>query len=539
MLSSIEIISKIFAFFSSICAPVFIILDIIWKEHCYKKYNLSRAYFNIKNRNTILFFVFYMIIFTPTVVYTIGNLYSGYSQNIEFTKVDNNKNIINKDLLKGNMRRAFLIDGNEKKEYSYDLDKSILYPKKHTWGKYQFFEIEDSTYKTIKEKSDINKNFNNIKRLDCGKDRSKNSESKYIIFDFNGGNKDGTNAESICLEISNNASISTAINYIESKKLTDGVTNGDKKFAYWSLDTKGYEAFEESNVDNIKDDTLYAVYALSNAEYKINNNSIERTEFEEKTINFLSKFLIALYMLVISIAIYLQVSKILQKHNNIKFSKNTIYIYSFICFAIFIIGLSMFIKYRDKLNDCLMWIFLILSIAVVFILYIFIKCKNECISVKIKKIIISILMILINICAFYYVICVLDIILYSIFDIHIVPIDYSMLFISIINIFIGLIIVLVSLFSIIINIFMENQFENNILLKLNNSMYSDDIPEDLAVICEYKDKFVSVKYEKYDGNKIKLYTNRYWFIDPSDCTIREENFEEETIVKEDETEDLS
>lgn len=141
-------------------------------------------------------------------------------------------------------------------------------------------------------------------------------------------------------------------------------------------------------------------------------------------------------------------------------------------------------------------------------------------------------MILINICAFYYVICFLDIILYSIFEIYIVHTDYSMLNFLAFNAFLGLIIILASLFYIIINIFIEKQFENYILLKLDTTKYIFGTPDNLAVICEYKNKFLSVKYDKYDGNKIKLYTDRYWFIDPSDCTIREESFEEETIEKE-------
>lgn len=538
VLNSIDSISKVFTFFSSICAVILIILDIFWKEDCHKKYKISRSYFTIKNRNTILFFVFYIIIFTPVVVYTIGNLYSDYNKGIEFSKVDVN-DIVNKDLIEENIKSAFLIDGNERKEYSYDLKNSILHPKKYSGEKYRLFEIEANTYLTCKEKNDSNINFNNIKRIDKTEDKTKNAKSKYITFDFNGGTKRGEKAESICIEISNNASISTAIKFIEFEKLTDGITNGDKKFAYWSIDNNSYKAFEESNVENIKDDTLYAVYALSSADYLMHNNSLERTEFEQKTINFLSTALIALYMLVISIAIYLRVSNILKKNNNIKFCKYTLYIYSIVCLATFIKGLRMFIKYRDDLNNCSMWKFLILSVAVLITLSKFIRCKNKCISVKIKKIIISILVILINICAFYYVICVLDIILYSIFDIYIVPTDNSMLSISTINIFLGLIIILASLFYIIINIFIEKQFENKILLKVDNSKYKIGAPKDLAVICEYKNKFLSVKYDIYDDNKIKLYTDRYWFIDPSDCTIREESFEEETTVKEDNTEDIS
>lgn len=407
-----------------------------------------------------------------------------------------------------------------------------MHPKKYSSEKYRLFEIEANTYKTYKEKSDGIINFDNIKRIDTAKDISKNKDSKYISFDFNGGTKYGKNAESILIEIFNNDSIYKAIKFIEAEKLTAGITNGDKKFAYWSIDNNSYNAFDESNVDKIKDNTLYAVYALSSADYIMHNNSLEMTKFEQKTINFLYTMLIALYMLVISIGIYLIVRTILKKNNSIKFGKYTLYIYSLFCIAMFFIGFRLFLENRDKLNNCSMLMFLILSIVVLITLYKFIKCKKECISAKIKKTIISILVILINIFAFYYVICVLDIILYSIFDIYIVPTDYSMLYISTINAFLGLIIILVSLFYIIINIFIEKQFENYKLLKLDTTKYIFGTPENLAVICEYKNKFLSVKYDKYDGNKIKLYTDRYWFIDPSDCTIREESFEEETIEKE-------
>lgn len=539
---------------------------------------------------------------------------------------------MNTGIKEGNIKRAFLIDGNKKEEYFYNSNESILYPKKYSGEKYRLFEIEDNTYKTYKEKSAGNINSNNIKIIDKTEVKTKNAKSKYFIFDFNGGSKYGKKAESICLEISNNASISTAIKFIESKNLTEGIIKGGKKlaywsdeqtegsaaytddeatkacdntktlyaqygekvkddnnqtepdagykfvtfdfnggeksgtavaavkkqvligvkisdavakvdttgvekdgkgFAYWSIDNNSYAAFEESNTDNIKGDTLYAVYAISNADYIINNKGLDMTELDNKGFNLLSTLLIALYMLVISIAIYLRVSNILQKNNNIKFGKNTIYIYSFICFVMFIIGFIMFLECRYKLNKCLMWFFLILSIVVLIILYKFIKCQNECISAKIKKIIISILVILVNNFAFYYVINALDFILYRYYNIFIVPIDCSTLFISLINTLLGLFIILVSFSYIIITIFIEKQIETNILLEVDNSKYKYGTPEDLAVICEYKNKFLAVRYIAEEDKLIELNTYEYWFIDPSDCTIKEKSFKKESVINED------
>ncbi len=163
---------------------------------------------------------------------------------------------------------------------------------------------------------------------------------------------------------------------------------------------------------------------------------------------------------------------------------------------------------------------------------IFIIMVLNCLLTGVKSIIYSLVtLFLFNMCLFYYVFYALDILLYIINNIYLITVRNDSIFLTMVNIVLGVAIIIVSFIYLIKRLIMECQYDKYKLLVVNEFKVLENNLKDLAVICEYKDKFLSVEYKTEGDKKIKLYTKKYWFIDPSACTIEEKSFEEEIIDK--------
>lgn len=273
----------------------------------------------------------------------------------------------------------------------------------------------------------------------------------------------------------------------------------------------------------IKNKYLTSVYYIDR---KSSNNLVA---FKKTDLKCFSSVCICLYTIVICVGIYLFYLNILKKYNSKLINMKLHYIYLSMLALGIVASYILILNYNrnNYLNSCNNLIIVSILIISIFSL---IFGKYQLTKVQ-HKIVVMIFCILLGMIITFYTLSFLDILIYILFNSYLLDIIADVT-IKTIVVLIGLVIIVVSYANLFINsiiIDLETKYK---FIHLNNKNNYFNIPKDLAVICEYKNKFLSVKYDKYDGNKIKLYTDKYWFIDPSDCTIREESFEEETIEKE-------
>lgn len=168
----------------------------------------------------------------------------------------------------------------------------------------------------------------------------------------------------------------------------------------------------------------------------------------------------------------------------------------------------------------------------IFLFTIFIIMVLYCLLTGVKSITYSLVtLFLLNMCLFYYVFYALDILLYIINNISLITARNDSIFLTTANTVLGVAIIVVSFIYLIKRLIMESQYDKYKLLVVNESKIIEDDLKDFVVICEYENKFLSVRYENYGDELIVLYTDEYWFINPSDCTIKEKSFKREVVVK--------
>lgn len=71
MFKSIENLSTLFTLLGSIFALIIILLNMFWKSYCSKKYGISKKYFFLENKYSILFYVLVILFFIPFATYSI------------------------------------------------------------------------------------------------------------------------------------------------------------------------------------------------------------------------------------------------------------------------------------------------------------------------------------------------------------------------------------------------------------------------------------------------------------------------------------
>ena len=130
----------------------------------------------------------------------------------------------------------------------------------------------------------------------------------------------------------------------------------------------------------------------------------------------------------------------------------------------------------------------------------------------------------------FYTLSFLDILIYILFNFYLLDIIADVI-IQTLLVMIGLFIILVSYANLFINSIILDLEPKYKLIHINNKNNYFDIPKQLAVISEHDKKFLAVRYENYGDELIVLYTDEYWFINPSDCTVKEESFKKELVVK--------
>lgn len=71
MFKLIENLSTLLTLLGSIFALIIILLNMFWKSYCSKKYGISKKYFFMENKYSILFYVLVILLFIPLATYSI------------------------------------------------------------------------------------------------------------------------------------------------------------------------------------------------------------------------------------------------------------------------------------------------------------------------------------------------------------------------------------------------------------------------------------------------------------------------------------
>lgn len=69
--NSFESIAALFTILGSIFALIIILLNMFWKRYCSKRYGISKKYFFLENKYSILFYVLVILLFIPFATYSI------------------------------------------------------------------------------------------------------------------------------------------------------------------------------------------------------------------------------------------------------------------------------------------------------------------------------------------------------------------------------------------------------------------------------------------------------------------------------------
>lgn len=69
--NSFESIAALFTILGSIFALIIILLNMFWKRYCSKRYGISKKYFFLENKYSILFYVLVILLFIPLATYSI------------------------------------------------------------------------------------------------------------------------------------------------------------------------------------------------------------------------------------------------------------------------------------------------------------------------------------------------------------------------------------------------------------------------------------------------------------------------------------
>ncbi len=513
-------IITLLVFFGTI---IFAIANTIWKKQCEKKYKISADFFTYANKTGVLFNVT-MIILLNIII--LSALYINYKDSLYNIKIRNTKESdgFNQELIVYNKDNVI--------NYLYDSNKLLLESKESPNIIQKVNNFEGNRYCLTDNSS--------LKELDSNKIKIINNESEfekgYKCLKFENNINKGENINTI-LQVPNNFKMSDIINYVNKNNLIKDLSVKPGYYVSWMIeDDNEFNTGEiEANNDDrcmkdFKDDTINLKYKekLINNFYYINRkDSNKLVAFKKTDINWFLKIYIYLYMIVICAGIYLFYMNILKKHNAKLIDKKLNYIYILI-FATSIFVCCFFILKHNS-NNYLACNYDLLTVLILIISIIMFIYGAYLMTIFQKKSCVMIFCAVLGAIITFYTLWVLDLLIYILFNFYLLNIIVNVI-IQTLAVMVGLVIILVSCANLFINNIILDLESKYKLIHINNKNNYLDIPEDLAVICEYKNKFLAVRYKAEEDELIKLYTDEYWFIDPSDCTIKEKSFKKELVT---------
>lgn len=493
-------IITLIVFFGTI---IFAIANAIWKKQCEKKYKISADFFTYPNKTGVLFRAAIIILLNITILSTI---YLNYKDSIYTFEV--------KGKFKPNLNMQEIIGKN--------TDQSnIKYNLMHIKGNIYYLNDVNALSEIISDK---------IKSID---DKSKPEEGyKRLRFEYSiDSAKDNNKTKVFMLQVQDNVKISDIINFVDQHKKLEGLSVKPGYYVSWMLDNNIEVNTLDKPIKEYKNDdiTLKAQKKIIKDIYhviRINKDSL--LVFKNTSLSWLTLICIILYIFVISIGIYLYYVKMVKKNNKKIISKklNHLYMLTLLASNAFSCCIMLFYNRNYSLyskNNLIISSIIIITLAFSFISFL---CKNK---VK-KEHCIYIFCILLGMIITFYTLSFLDIIIYILFNFYLLDIIADVI-IQTLVVMIGLVIIVLSYANLFINSIILDLEPKYKLIHINNKNNYLDIPEDLAVISEYKNKFLAVRYKAEEDELIKLYTDEYWFIDPSDCIVKEESFKKELVVK--------
>lgn len=461
------------------CATIiFAIANTIWKKQCEKKYKISADFFTYANKTGVLFRAAIIILLNIMI---LSIIYLNYRDSLYNIKTKNIKELdgFNHELIVYNKDNAV--------NYLYDSNKLLLKNKESPNLIYNVNFLEGNRF-CLTDSNLLNKlgsseldNINNILKLD--------KEFKCLKLEDNINKDEFINT---ILLVPNNFKRSIIIKYVYYNNLIKNIYS-----------SSGY------NIDR-----------------KDNNNLVA---FKKTDINWVFKIYICLYMIVICMGIYQFYMNILKKQNAKLIDKKTNYIYIFIfalsifvcCFLILNYNSNNYLEYNSYLLTGLIIIPSIFTLGY----------GAHLMTIFQKKSCVMIFCAVLGMIITFYTLSFLDILIYILFNFYLLDIIADVILQTLV-VMIGLVIIVLSYANLFIDSIILDLEPKYKLIHINNKNNYFNIPEDLAIISEYKNKFLAVSYKIYNESTIVLYTNEFWFINSCDCVIREKVFKNDFVIKE-------
>lgn len=467
-------IIPLLVFFGTI---IFAVANTIWKKQCEEKYKISADFFTYANKTRALFWAAVIISLNITM---LSIIYLDYQDSLYNIKTSNIKEFdgFNHELIVCNKDNAI--------NYLYNSNRLFLKNKESPNVIYEvnFFKGNRCYLKDfillIEQDSTKFNNINNLlelkKEFNCLKFENNINKDEFI---------------NTILQVPNKFKRSVIIKYVYYNSL-------------------------------IKNKYSTPVYYIDR------KNSNNLVAFKKTDVKCLSSVYICIYIFVICVGIYLFYLNILKKYNSKLINMKLHYIYLSMLALGIVVSYILILNYNrnNYLNNCnnliIVSILIISILSIIFGKYQLNRVQNK-ISVMIFCAVLGALIT-------FYTLSFLDILIYILFNFYLLDI-IAYVIIQTLGVMIGLIIIVVAYANLFINSIILDLEPKYKFIHLNNKNNYYNIPKDLAVICEYKNKFLSVRYENYGDELIVLYTDEYWFINPNDCTVKEESFKKELVVR--------
>lgn len=260
------------------------------------------------------------------------------------------------------------------------------------------------------------------------------------------------------------------------------------------------------------------------------SNSISISKKVIDLSDFINLIYVILYLIVLSGSVFVYMQLNLYKKLDITEIKLDAFIYFSINTILFSVGLVVMFNIRNSISNIMhIFVLIITSLSLFFTIYNIKKEKIEPIT--------YLCIFLLNLGLLYYSIYFLNFIILVVTDKPIICLKDSQFALNLLSTIIGLAINIVSIAYLIMRVSIEKEYDKQLLISQINYSYNRNLPNQLAVICEYKDKFLAVSYKEDKDETIILNTKKYWLVNQENYTIREKFYKNKVIKKDKTAED--
>ena len=260
------------------------------------------------------------------------------------------------------------------------------------------------------------------------------------------------------------------------------------------------------------------------------NNSISISKKDIDLSDYINLIYVILYLIVLSSSVFVYMQLNLYKKFDTTEIKPKAFKYFLINTILFLLGLVVMFKIRNSISNIMHIVVLtVTSLSLYFSIHNLKMRKNKRIN--------YLCIFFLNLGLLYYSIYFLNFIILVVTDKPIICLKDSEFALNLLSTIIGLAINIVSIAYLIMRVSIEKEYDKQLLISQINYSYNRKLPNQLAVICEYKDKFLAVSYKENKDETIILNTKKYWLVNQENYTIREKFYKNKVINKDKNKED--